>query len=176
MTTTVYIAINEPFDERDPNHWAIFLHDSVKGDVILQVGDDKGGVGYFVEEPLYHKQPQRSGRHETSIEVGTIKCRWYYSGHAGGQQQHDLELSSMGDGGSGSAGASRTVYLEHKREGKSAEEKTALAVAELAISFRVPMQARRVPRKGEWRMNSPLGNSCVHPSRTFASLNLTDGS
>lgn len=72
MPTTVYIAIYRPSDERDPNHWAIFLHNSNLGDVILQVADDKGGVGYYVEEPIYNKQPQRSGRHEVSIEVGVI--------------------------------------------------------------------------------------------------------
>jgi hypothetical protein len=72
MPTTVYIAIYEISDERDPNHWALFLHNSKIGDVILQVSDDKGGIGYFVEKPIYNKQPQRSGRHKTSIEVGTI--------------------------------------------------------------------------------------------------------
>ncbi|KAK4170647.1 hypothetical protein QBC36DRAFT_128141 [Triangularia setosa] len=77
MTTTVFIAIYQTFDDRDPNHWAIFLHDSAKGDVILQVSDDKHGVGYYVEEPMYNKQPQRSGRHETSIEVGTINSDDY---------------------------------------------------------------------------------------------------
>ncbi|KAI1856408.1 hypothetical protein JX265_011655 [Neoarthrinium moseri] len=72
MPTTVYIAIYQISDKRDPNHWALFLHNSQSGDVILQVSDDKGGVGYYVETPIYNKQPQRSGRHETSIEVGTI--------------------------------------------------------------------------------------------------------
>ncbi len=72
MPTTVYIAIYEVSDERDPNHWAIFLHNSRVGDVILQVGDDKGGVGYYVEDPICNKQPQRSSRHKKSIEVGSI--------------------------------------------------------------------------------------------------------
>ena len=52
MPTTVYVAIYQPSDERDPNHWAIFLHNGREGDVILQVSDDKGGVGYYVEEAV----------------------------------------------------------------------------------------------------------------------------
>ncbi|KAK3313308.1 hypothetical protein B0H66DRAFT_577389 [Apodospora peruviana] len=72
MSTTVYIAIYKPADDRDPSHWAIFLCNGQLGDVILQVGDDKGGVGYFVDEPVYDKQPQRSIRHDKSIMVGSI--------------------------------------------------------------------------------------------------------
>ncbi|KAL2160756.1 hypothetical protein VTH06DRAFT_953 [Thermothelomyces fergusii] len=72
MATTVYIAIYDVLDERDPNHWAIFLQNPQKGKVILQVGDDKKDKGYYVEEPLYDKEPQRSSRHLASIEAGTI--------------------------------------------------------------------------------------------------------
>lgn len=36
------------------------------------MADDKGGVGYYVEQPTHDKQPQRSARHQTSIPVGTI--------------------------------------------------------------------------------------------------------
>jgi hypothetical protein len=75
MPTRVYIAIYKPSDPRDPSHWAIYLHNSKEGDVILQVSDDKGGVGYFVEEPIYDKQPQRSSRHDKSIEAGTIASK-----------------------------------------------------------------------------------------------------
>lgn len=72
MPTTVYISLYHPSDQRDPSHWAIYLQNS-KGGVILQVVDDKGGVGYYVDEPLYNKEPQSSRRHDISIEVGTIK-------------------------------------------------------------------------------------------------------
>ena len=72
MPTIVYIAIYDVYDERDPNHWAIFLENSRKGNAILQVGDDKNGVGYYVEEVTYDKEPERSSRHIKSIEVGTI--------------------------------------------------------------------------------------------------------
>ncbi|OBR02087.1 hypothetical protein CH63R_14388 [Colletotrichum higginsianum IMI 349063] len=67
---TVYIAIYDVLDSRDPNHWAIYLDG--ERDVILQVGDDIGGVGYFVEQPIYNKKPQRSSRHKESIAVGSI--------------------------------------------------------------------------------------------------------
>jgi len=71
MACPVHIAIYDVYDERDPNHWAIFIGTGSNG-VILQVGDDKGGVGYFVEEPIYNKEPQRSAKHKESILVGTI--------------------------------------------------------------------------------------------------------
>lgn len=47
--TTVHVAIYEITDERDPYHWALWL-DSPNGNVILQIQDDKGGVGYYVAE------------------------------------------------------------------------------------------------------------------------------
>ncbi|KAK3311245.1 uncharacterized protein B0T15DRAFT_489865 [Chaetomium strumarium] len=72
MPTTVYIAIYDVYDERDPIHWAIFLENPSEGNVILQVSDEKGGRGYYVEEPIPDKEPQRSSRHMTSIEAGTI--------------------------------------------------------------------------------------------------------
>lgn len=70
-SATVYISIYNPTDERDPSHWAIFLSGSGSS-VILQVGDDKHGVGYYVEEPIHDKQPQKSSRHNQSIAVGAI--------------------------------------------------------------------------------------------------------
>jgi hypothetical protein len=77
MPVSVHIAVYEVSDERDPNHWAIFLHANRKGSVILQVSDDKGGVGYYVEKPMYNKRPQNSTRHKTSIEVGSIASEDY---------------------------------------------------------------------------------------------------
>ncbi|KAK1978307.1 hypothetical protein LZ30DRAFT_599450 [Colletotrichum cereale] len=71
MSIRVYIAIYHVYDERDPNHWAIFLGQNER-EVILQIGDDKGAAGYFVEEPIYNKQPQRSNRHKESVAVGSI--------------------------------------------------------------------------------------------------------
>jgi len=38
----------------------------------LQVSDDKGGVGYYVEKPIYDKPPQRSSKHDESIKVGKL--------------------------------------------------------------------------------------------------------
>lgn len=77
MPTSVFVSIYIPSDERDPSHWAIYLKNSTVGDVILQVSDDKGGVGYYVEEPMYSKQPERSARHDISIKVGTIASRYH---------------------------------------------------------------------------------------------------
>ncbi|KAF2969776.1 hypothetical protein GQX73_g3797 [Xylaria multiplex] len=71
MPIIVDIALYKVLDERDPNHWAIHINDGETA-VILQVGDDEGGVGYFVEKPIYNKEPSRSGRHEESITVGVI--------------------------------------------------------------------------------------------------------
>jgi len=45
--------------------------------VLLQVGDDKMGVGYYVEKPMYGKQPQKSSRHDESIAVGVISSSNY---------------------------------------------------------------------------------------------------
>jgi hypothetical protein len=70
-SVTIYISIYKPTDERDPSHWAIFLSGN-DSSVILQVGDDKHGVGYYVEEPMQGKQPQKSSRHDQSIAVGVI--------------------------------------------------------------------------------------------------------
>ncbi|QPH05549.1 hypothetical protein C2857_003410 [Epichloe festucae Fl1] len=74
MPTIVYVAIYRVYDDRDPNHWAIYLSNSKKGDVILQVNDDKGGVGYYVDTPLHNKEPQSSVRHKESFAVGQISC------------------------------------------------------------------------------------------------------
>lgn len=70
---TVYVAIYEVYDERDPNHWAIYILNNDGQRVILQVNDDKTGIGYYVEEPVYGKEPERSGRFKTSIAVGQIR-------------------------------------------------------------------------------------------------------
>lgn len=71
-TITVYVSIYNPTDNRDPCHWAIFLNGGGNNDVILQVSDDKQGVGYYVEKPMLGKYPQRSSMHRESIAVGTI--------------------------------------------------------------------------------------------------------
>ena len=73
MPTTVYMAIYNPLDVRDPKHWALYLKNSQKISIILQVSDDKDGVGYYVEKPVYDKKPERSRHHDTSIAVGTIR-------------------------------------------------------------------------------------------------------
>lgn len=71
-TVTVFVSIYKPTDSRDPCHWAIFLNGKGASDVILQVSDDKHGVGYYVEKPMWGKFPQKSGMHKESIPVGTI--------------------------------------------------------------------------------------------------------
>lgn len=71
-TVTVYVSIYKPTDDRDPSHWAIFLNGQGAKDVILQVSDDKHGIGYYVEKPMWGKYPQKSAMHRASIAVGTI--------------------------------------------------------------------------------------------------------
>ncbi|EGC48694.1 predicted protein [Histoplasma capsulatum var. duboisii H88] len=60
----------QPLDTRDPCHWAFWLEAANGLSTILQVGDDKGGEGYFVEQPIY-KEPQRSIRLKETIVCGT---------------------------------------------------------------------------------------------------------
>lgn len=67
------MALYKVYDERDPNHWAIWLS-GASGDVLLQVEDDKHGVGYYVAKPIWGKRPQNSSRcMGDPIRVGTIK-------------------------------------------------------------------------------------------------------
>ena len=70
--TTVRVAIYNASDKRDPLHWALWLSSATKGDVILQVEDDKGGRGYYVADPVYGKEPARSTRLKETIECGTV--------------------------------------------------------------------------------------------------------
>lgn len=70
--TYAFVALYKVYDERDPNHWALWLSGAA-GDVILQVEDDKHGVGYYVAKPLWGKKPQNSSRcMGDPIRVGTI--------------------------------------------------------------------------------------------------------
>lgn len=69
--TTIYVAIYNPTDKRDPCHWALWLKATDGQSVILQVGDEKNGRGYYVEDPIY-KEPMRSARLAEAIECGTI--------------------------------------------------------------------------------------------------------
>ncbi|OJJ88091.1 uncharacterized protein ASPGLDRAFT_1027681 [Aspergillus glaucus CBS 516.65] len=69
--TTVWVAIYNPTDKRDPCHWALWLKTSDDQSVILQVGDEKNGRGYYVEDPIY-KEPMRSARLAEVIDCGTI--------------------------------------------------------------------------------------------------------
>ncbi|EFE44699.1 hypothetical protein TRV_00490 [Trichophyton verrucosum HKI 0517] len=69
--TTVAVAIYNPSDERDPCHWALWLKSENGDSTILQVGDDKGGVGYYVEQPI-RKEPGRSLKLKETIICGTI--------------------------------------------------------------------------------------------------------
>lgn len=72
MSTQVHVAIYATYDDRDPNHWAIFLDNSQEGTVILQVADDVAKQRYFVDQPIHNRRPNNSGRHEHSVEVGEI--------------------------------------------------------------------------------------------------------
>ncbi|KAJ0418479.1 hypothetical protein BJY00DRAFT_287541 [Aspergillus carlsbadensis] len=69
--TTVSVAIYNPTDSRDPSHWALWLRSADNKSVILQVGDDKGGRGYYVDKPVY-KEPMRSLRLAEAVHCGTI--------------------------------------------------------------------------------------------------------
>lgn len=73
----VTVALYDPIDERDPNHWAIYITSPSKGDAILQIEDDKGGKGYYVAEPKRDKQPQRSTRFQVGIDCGTTEEESY---------------------------------------------------------------------------------------------------
>ncbi|ROV98031.1 hypothetical protein VMCG_06989 [Cytospora schulzeri] len=68
----VFISIYNVYDARDPCHWALFLAGGGTNDVILQVGDDKNGKGYYVENVMHGKQPQKSSMHQVSIQVGSV--------------------------------------------------------------------------------------------------------
>ena len=72
MATSVSVAIYDVFDVRDPNHWAIHLDSPKKGHVILQVQDEKKGVGYYVAPARYGKSPEASGRYLRSYVVGHV--------------------------------------------------------------------------------------------------------
>lgn len=69
--TSVGVAIYNPSDQRDPCHWALWLKSANGQSVILQVGDDKGGRGYYVEDPIY-KEPMRSLRLAEVVPCGTV--------------------------------------------------------------------------------------------------------
>jgi hypothetical protein len=69
--TSVGVAIYNPADERDPCHWALWLQSADRQSVLLQVGDDKGGRGYYLEEPIF-KEPMRSIRLKEIVPCGTI--------------------------------------------------------------------------------------------------------
>ena len=70
--TQVLVDIYMPSHPDDPHHWAIFLESASHGDVILQIADDKGERGYYVDDPVENKKPQRSGRLEACILVGSV--------------------------------------------------------------------------------------------------------
>jgi hypothetical protein len=51
--------------------WAIWLQSAAGDGTILQTGDEKGGRGNYVDEPVYKAQT-RSQRLETIIRCGTV--------------------------------------------------------------------------------------------------------
>jgi hypothetical protein len=70
--TTVHVVIYNPTVDCDPCHWALWLNnDSARESIILQVGDDKGGVGYYIEK-LENKKPEHSTKFKEAILCGTI--------------------------------------------------------------------------------------------------------
>lgn len=60
-----------PSNTRDPCHWALWLERSDGQSVILQVGDDKNGRSYYVEDPIY-KEPMRSTKLAEVINCATL--------------------------------------------------------------------------------------------------------
>ncbi|TDZ44989.1 hypothetical protein CTRI78_v009145 [Colletotrichum trifolii] len=67
---TVYVSTYKVRNEGDASHWAIFLDGERR--VILQLGDEKVGNGYFIAAPIYDKSPTRARRHKKSYFVGKI--------------------------------------------------------------------------------------------------------
>ncbi|KAK3940110.1 hypothetical protein QBC46DRAFT_449752 [Diplogelasinospora grovesii] len=51
---------------------------------VFWLGTTKGGLGYFVDRPLYSKNPEASTRLDMSIEVGTIET-----------QDHEAAINSI---------------------------------------------------------------------------------
>ena len=83
MSSAVYVAIcsihpQESDQQRpDPHHRALWLSPSNGEDLILQIGDDVGGLGYYVGEPLKGKRPQNSIRCEDTVLCGTLPADYY---------------------------------------------------------------------------------------------------
>ena len=83
MSSTVYVAIYsihpQESDQQwpDPHPWALWLSPSNGDDLILQIGDDVGGLGYYVDDPLRGKQPQNSTRCEDTVLCGTIPTDYF---------------------------------------------------------------------------------------------------
>jgi len=75
--TTISLARYTVLDQRDPNHWALWVESNsedvtVQGDTILQVEDDKGGVGYYVANPVRGRAPQSSTRFLDVTTCGSV--------------------------------------------------------------------------------------------------------
>lgn len=68
---TVSVAIYKVFDERDPNHWPIYVQGATdESSVVLQVEGENGGRGYYVADAMYDSEPESASSHEKSVEVG----------------------------------------------------------------------------------------------------------
>ena len=76
MTTKVYVAIYKKLDPRDAAHWALWLQGVKREDnVILQTGDEKETIGYFVEDPSF-SNPQHSNSLDETVECGGISSNY----------------------------------------------------------------------------------------------------
>ena len=69
---TVYIALYNPTDNRDPRHWAIYINDPNGRESIQQLIDKKDIGEYRVDRIRYDIRPQRSGLWMENILCGSI--------------------------------------------------------------------------------------------------------
>ena len=74
--TQVWVALCRPVDPHDPRHWALLLQSPTRRGTVHQVGDDVGGVGYFLERPRALTRPERSSRCERRIFCGRIPAQY----------------------------------------------------------------------------------------------------
>ncbi|KAL7272458.1 hypothetical protein RUND412_004725 [Rhizina undulata] len=73
MSTKIYVVIYNPTVDQDPSHWALWLLAPDNSSTILEVEDDKHGVGYYVAKPKY-KDPARSAKLQNTILCGSVNA------------------------------------------------------------------------------------------------------
>lgn len=71
-SATVYMAIYDPTDQRDPRHWAIYINDPNGRESIQQLLDKFDAGGYRVAPVRYDTRPNRSGLWRENVLCGHI--------------------------------------------------------------------------------------------------------